>query len=94
MAILKTSATAALVGIGVAVAAPVIIPAVTAAARPVARGAVRGFLAASEYIQEFFSEVGERWSDLLAEVRTENGSRPVTTQATESAKRTRTAATT
>lgn len=93
MTILKTSATAALVGIGVAVVVPVVIPAITAAGRPIAKGAMKGFLAVSDYVEEFFSEVGERWSDLLAEVRSENGSRPTVTPV-ESARKSRSSAAT
>jgi hypothetical protein len=88
MTMLKTTATAALVGIGATVAAPVVIPMLTTAGRPLAKGAIRGVLAISDYVQEFFSEVGERWGDLLAEVRSENGDRPTAT-AGETIKRSR-----
>jgi hypothetical protein len=93
MVLLKASTTVILVGVGMAVAAPAVVPMLTAAGRPIAKGAIRGFLAVSDYVQEFFSEVGEQWSDLLAEVRSENGSRPITLPGVEVAKRPRPAQT-
>ena len=90
MTLLKTSAAAVLVGIGATVAAPVVMPMLAAAGRPLAKGAIRGVLSISDYVQEFFSEVGERWGDLLAEVRSENGIRPPAT-AGETIKRPRAA---
>jgi hypothetical protein len=93
MPLFRASSTVVLVGIGLAVAAPVVVPALTAAGRPIVKGAVRGFLAVSDYVQEFFSEVGERWTDLLAEVESENGSRPIASPGMEVVKRPRPAQT-
>jgi hypothetical protein len=89
MPLSRPSATVILLGIGLAVAAPAAVPALTAVGRPIAKGAIRSFLAISDYVQEFFSEVGERWSDLLAEVESENGARPITSPGVEAGKRPR-----
>ena len=76
MAILKGSVPVMLVGIGAAIAAPMFIPAVAAVGRPLAKGAVKGMLTITDRTRELFAEVGEQWSDLVAEARAEatNGS--------------------
>jgi hypothetical protein len=77
MALLKGSVPMILVGVGAAVAAPVVIPAIAGVARPLVKGAVRGILALSDQVTELFAEVGEQWSDLVAEARAErSGSTP------------------
>ena len=60
-----------LIGIGAAVAAPVIFPAAGAAARPIAKGLVWGCLAAADKLRELAAETREQVNDLVAEVRAE-----------------------
>jgi len=73
MALLKGSVPMILVGVGAAVAAPMVIPAIAAVGRPLAKGALKGILAVTDRATELFAEVGEQWSDLVAEVRAEHG---------------------
>jgi hypothetical protein len=75
-----------LVGIGAAVAAPVVIPAIAGVARPLAKGAIRGLLAVSDQVTELFAEVGEQWSDLVAEARSEHGSTSASAESLATAK--------
>ena len=87
MALLKGSVPMILVGIGAAVAAPVVIPAIAGVARPLAKGAIKGLLAVSDQVTELFSEVGEQWSDLVAEARSEHtGSTSSTAESLATAK--------
>jgi hypothetical protein len=72
MAILKGSAPIILIGIGAAVAAPLVIPAVATVGRPALKGMVKGILSISDRATEFLAEVGEQWSDLVAEARSEH----------------------
>ncbi len=60
-----------LIGIGAAVAAPVVIPALAAVGRPLAKGAIKGVLLVTDQISELAAEVGEQWSDLVAEAQAE-----------------------
>jgi hypothetical protein len=60
-----------ILGIGLAVAAPVVLPAVAAGVRPIAKTAVRGWLAVAGGMQGFASKTREQMSDLVAEVRSE-----------------------
>jgi Protein of unknown function (DUF5132) len=60
-----------LIGVGVAVAAPILLPAVAAGGRPLARTLIRGGLAVAETVQGVVAEVGEQLSDLVAEVQEE-----------------------
>ena len=71
MALFKGPGPMILIGIGAAVAAPVMIPALAAVARPLAKGAVKGLLLVTDQVTELFAEVGEQWSDLVAEARAE-----------------------
>jgi hypothetical protein len=71
MALLKGSLPVIAVGIGAAIAAPMIIPALAAVGRPLAKGTIKGCLAVADYTREFFAEVTEQWGDLVAEVRSE-----------------------
>ena len=61
--------TTVLVGIGVAVAAPILLPAVGAVIRPVTKGLIKGGLALADSLQEVIAEGGEQLSDLIAEVQ-------------------------
>jgi hypothetical protein len=62
-----------LVGLGAVVAAPVVFPTAAAGLRPVAKWIIGGALALSAAARETFAETGERFSDLVAEVREERG---------------------
>ena len=62
-----------LIGLGAAVAAPVILPAAGAAVRPIAKGLVWGCLAAVDQLRELAAETREQVNDLVAEVRSEQG---------------------
>ena len=60
-----------LIGLGAAVAAPIILPAAGAAVRPIAKGLVWGCLAAVDKLRELAAETREQVNDLVAEVRAE-----------------------
>jgi hypothetical protein len=60
-----------LAGVGIAIAAPVLLPAVAAGLRPVAKTLIRGGLYVTDAAREVFGEATQRVSDLLAEVRAE-----------------------
>ena len=73
--------TTVLVGVGVALAAPVLLPAAGAVIRPVAKGLIKGGLFVADSLKELMAEGGEQLSDLVAEARAEY-SAGTTTQAT------------
>jgi hypothetical protein len=60
-----------LIGVGVAIAAPVLLPAVGAVIRPVAKGLIKGGLLLADSLQELVAEGQEQLSDLVAEARAE-----------------------
>lgn len=60
-----------LIGVGVALAAPVLLPAAAAGARPLAKTLIKGYLAVAATVQEVVAEAGEQLSDLVAEVQME-----------------------
>jgi uncharacterized protein DUF5132 len=60
-----------LIGVGAAIAAPVIIPATAAVVRPLAKGLIWGVLAAADKLKETVAETREQVNDLVAEVRSE-----------------------
>ena len=72
-----------LIGVGVAVAAPILLPAVAVGARPVARTLIRGGLVVAETVQGVVAEVGEQLSDLVAEVQAERAAAPAPPTVTE-----------
>jgi hypothetical protein len=59
-------------GLGLVVAAPVVLPAVAAGARPVAKTLVRGYLVAADSARRVASRTREEMSDIVAEVRHEH----------------------
>ena len=61
-----------LIGIGVAVAVPVVLPVVATAIRPLAKAAIKGSFALVAKITEFAAEAGEQISDLYAEAKAEH----------------------
>lgn len=66
----------ALIGIGVAVAAPVLLPAVGAVIRPVAKGVIKGGLFVADSLRELVAEGSEQVSDVVAEAKAEYFSTP------------------
>jgi hypothetical protein len=63
--------TTVLIGVGVAIAAPVLLPAVGAVIRPVAKGLIKGGLHVADSLKEMVAEGGEQISDLVAEAKAE-----------------------
>ncbi len=63
--------TTVLIGVGVALAAPVLLPAAGAVIRPVAKGLIKGGLFVVDSLKELLAEGQERLSDLVAEARAE-----------------------
>ncbi len=64
-----------LVGIGVAVAVPIVIPAVAKVARPLAKKAIRGYLGLVESVEAAAAKARGEWTRLVAEAKAER-SRP------------------
>lgn len=64
------------VGVGIAVAAPIVLPALAGGFRPLAKGLIKGYLAMADAAREAVSETGERWGDLVAEARAERVGEP------------------
>jgi hypothetical protein len=60
-----------LVGVGVALVAPVVVPALAAGMRPLAKAVIKGGIMAYDKGAEALAEAGEQLSDLMAEVRSE-----------------------
>jgi hypothetical protein len=65
-----------LVGISVAVLAPVLLPAVSYVVRPVVKGVVKAGLTAKDMAVGFVAEAGEQMSDLVAEAKAEHYAKP------------------
>jgi hypothetical protein len=63
--------TTVLIGVGVALAAPVLLPAAGAVVRPVAKGLIKGGLFVVDSMKELLAEGQEQLSDLVAEARSE-----------------------
>ncbi len=63
-----------LIGVGIALAAPILLPATAAGIRPLAKTLVKGYLAVADSAKEMFAEAGEQLSDLVAEARAERAS--------------------
>jgi hypothetical protein len=60
-----------LVGVGVALVAPVVVPALAAGMRPLAKAVIKGGIMVYDKGAEAVAEAGEQLSDLMAEVRAE-----------------------
>ena len=60
-----------LVGVGVALVAPVVVPALGAGMRPLAKAVLKGSIMVYDKGAEVLAEAGEQLSDLVAEVRSE-----------------------
>ena len=84
--VMKLGMPAVLVGVGAVLAAPLVLPAVGSVARPVAKGAIKGYLALADGAKEWFAEVNEQWSDLVAEAKAEHSAAPTEHATRRSAK--------
>jgi hypothetical protein len=60
-----------LIGVGVALAAPIVLPAAAAGLRPLTKTLIKGGLYVADSVKELMSEAGEQLSDLVAEARAE-----------------------
>jgi Protein of unknown function (DUF5132) len=60
-----------LVGIGVALAAPILLPAAATGVRPLAKVLIKGALVMADSVKEVVAEAGEQLTDLVAEVQAE-----------------------
>ena len=70
-----------LIGVGLALAVPIILPAIGAVARPFAKELIKGYLMFADKVKEMAAEAGEQLSDVVAEVQAERaGSGPPTQQ--------------
>lgn len=67
------------VGIGAALAAPLVIPAF----RPVAKQLIKAGIYVGEQAQVWVAETGEQWQDLVAEARAEIDAGTVSVEAPE-----------
>jgi hypothetical protein len=70
--VLKGGLPGVLVGVGVALAAPLLLPVAAAGARPLAKALIKGGLIVAARVREVVAEAGEQLSDLVAEVQEEN----------------------
>ena len=71
MALIGGKGSGLLVGLGVVVAAPILVPLVAKASRPLAKLAVRGYLGGTNYVGESAAHAHEQMKDLVAEVEAE-----------------------
>ena len=60
-----------LVGVGVALVAPIVVPALAGGMRPLAKAVVRGGMMVYDKGAEVIAEASEQLSDMVAEVRSE-----------------------
>jgi uncharacterized protein DUF5132 len=68
---LKSWGPSVLIGVGVALAAPIVVPALGSVLRPVAKEIIRGYLSLADKLREFSADMGEQLSDVVAEVQAE-----------------------
>ena len=66
----------ALVVVGVAILAPVLLPAVGSVVRPLVKGAVKAGLTVKDMAVGAVAEAGEQLSDLVAEAKAEHYAKP------------------
>jgi len=71
MALISGKGSGLLVGLGVVIAAPILLPVLARAARPLAKLAVRGVMTVSDYVSETAAHAHEQMKDLVAEVEAE-----------------------
>ncbi len=60
-----------LVGIGVALVAPIVVPALAVGIRPLAKAVIKGGMMVYDKGAEVLAETGEQLSDLVAEARSD-----------------------
>jgi len=60
-----------LVGIGVALVAPIVVPALAVGMRPLAKAVIKGGMMVYDKGAEVLAETGEQLSDLVAEARSD-----------------------
>jgi hypothetical protein len=65
-----------MVGVGVTLAAPIILPVLGAALRPLAKSVIKGGMAVGDRIKEVTAEAREQFDDLVAEVKAEHAAPP------------------
>lgn len=82
---LKGSLPTILIGVGVALAAPIVLPAAAAGLRPVTKTLIKGGLYVVDSVKELMAEAGEQLSDLVAEARAEKVAEAASTVAAPSA---------
>jgi len=68
---ISVSIPTVLVGVGVALAAPILLPVTAGGLRPLAKTLVKGYLAVMDSAKEVMAEAGERFSDIVAEAEAE-----------------------
>jgi hypothetical protein len=78
---LKGSLPTILIGVGVALAAPIVLPAAAAGLRPVTKTLIKGGLYVVDSAKELMAEAGEQLSDLVAEARAEKAAEAASTVA-------------
>jgi len=68
---LKGSVPTLLIGVGVALAAPILLPAAAAGLRPLTKTLIKGGLYVADSVKELMAEASEQLSDMVAEVKAE-----------------------
>ena len=83
--VFKGGAPGILIGIGVALAAPILLPAAATGGRPLAKALIKGALVMADSVKEIVAEAGEQLSDLVAEVQAERATGATTGEAARTA---------
>ncbi len=68
---LKLGVPGLLIGVGAALAAPILLPATAAGLRPLTKTLVKGYLSLADSARGMFAEASEQLSDFVAEARAE-----------------------
>ncbi len=68
---MKLGVPGLLIGVGVALAAPLLLPATAAGLRPLTKTLVKGYLSLADSARGVFAEASEQFSDLVAEAKAE-----------------------
>lgn len=82
---MKGSLPTILIGIGAALAAPIVLPAAAAGLRPLTKTLIKGGLYVADSVKELMAEASEQFSDLVAEARAEQTAEAATAAATGAA---------
>jgi hypothetical protein len=75
---MKGSLPTILIGVGAALAAPIVLPAAAAGLRPLTKTLIKGGLYVADSVKELMAEAGEQFSDLVAEARAEQAAEAAT----------------